>query len=349
MNDREFKAEIKKGLSGAYLLYGDEEYLKEHYIKEAKKTVLGEDSSFSAFNLIEKDEMNYSSEELAYAVSSLPVMNDKLLVIAKIKLSKLGEKDRNRLYEILSSLKDFPSTVLLIVVGKGQMDVSQIKKNRPLELYKKLTEYAVPVEFSYQSPSVLKKWIMRHFEKDSLGADDATLGEIINVVGTDMTILSIELEKLICYAKAKEMTEITANIVKLLCCDNGELDAFALSNAVVSGNKAQALDALKECKYKKQKATFVLAKISADFANMLKVSLLLKSGMYKKEIAESLGIHPYKAGLYIDAVANSEPERIRAALARCHEADRALKSTRLDYTALERLICTMPSNARRKG
>lgn len=93
----------------------------------------------------------------------------------------------------------------------------------------------------------------------------------------------------------------------------------------------------------------MLAKISADFANMLKVSLLLKSGLYKKEIAEALGIHPYKAGLYIDAVTNSEPERIRAALARCHEADRALKSTRLDYTALERLVCTMPTSARRKG
>ena len=79
---------------------------------------------------------------------------------------------------------------------------------------------------------------------------------------------------------------------------------------------------------------------------MLTVSTLLASGLDKAEIAKKMKMHEYRAGLYVNAVRDTEPARIRAAAERLREADLLLKSTRLDYIALERFICTIPSRSR---
>ena len=42
MNEAQFRQELKSGLSGAYLLYGDEDYLKYFYMGRAESRVAGE-------------------------------------------------------------------------------------------------------------------------------------------------------------------------------------------------------------------------------------------------------------------------------------------------------------------
>ena len=59
-------------------------------------------------------------------------------------------------------------------------------------------------------------------------------------------------------------------------------------------------------------------------------------------------MHPYRAGLYLEAVKDRSTEQIAAAVRRCREADVSIKSTSLeDYIAIERLVCTVPSKRRR--
>ena len=349
MNDREFKAEIKKGLSGGYLLYGDEDYLKEHYIAEAKSAVVGDDDGMAALNLIECDENRFTVGALRDALSTFPMMADRVLVVFRVRLSQLREKEKQALFELLEALEDYPSAVLLLVACKGYFDPGNLKRNKPSALYKQLAKSLVPVEFAYQTPSVLKKWLARHFASDSLACSERVLDRIVALSGPDMNSLLCETEKLACYALSKGESEISDEAVTLLCSDNGELEAFALSNAIVAGDRTAALRTLRESRDKRQKANVVLAMITSDFNNMMKVSVCLSAGLYKDEIAAKTGIHPFKVSKYIDAVKDSDPERIRAALDRCREADAAIKSSRIDYIALERLVCTMPQRKYSRG
>ena len=43
MTSAELKDDIKFGLGGIYLFFGEEEYMKQHYLAEIRKTVLGDD------------------------------------------------------------------------------------------------------------------------------------------------------------------------------------------------------------------------------------------------------------------------------------------------------------------
>lgn len=343
MTDKEFKAEIKKGLSGGYLLFGEEDFLKEYYIGAAKAELLGKDSDFASFNLIECDEANYSSAALADALATMPMMSDKVLCIFHVRLSKLRESEKKELYDVLQTVADNETAVLLLVACTGFFDSGNIKKNKPSALYKELSEYLTPVEFAKQTPAALRKWVIRHFEADGISATPFVADEIVKLSDGEMLSLSGEVEKLICFAKANSLSEITKETVENLCADNTSLEAFALSNAISSGNKRKALAALYECKSRRQKPQAVLAGITAEFNNMYKVAICLGEGMMKDEIAKELGMHPYKTSIYIDAVSNIAPTRFRMALERCRDADLALKSSKIDYIALERLVCTMPS------
>lgn len=346
MNDKEFNTEISRGLSGGYLLYGDEEYLKNHYIKKAVSSVIT-DPDLASFNLVECDENSFSPAALADALATMPMMSDKVMVVFRVRISQLREKDKAALYEVLSELDKYPQTVLLLVACKGYFDAGAVRKNKPSAIYKKLTEHLVPVEFEYRTGAVLKKWIARHFEADGVTAGADVIDRIISVAGADMCSLTLEIEKLSCYALSTGSPEVTMSSVEMLCSDSGETETFALSNAIVAGDRAAALAALRVSRDKRRRATEVLSMITSDFTNMMKVSVYMEAGIYKDEIAKRTGIHPFKVSKYMDAVASSEQGRIRAALERCRDADAALKSSRIDYIALERLICTMPSRKQR--
>ncbi|MBQ7715683.1 MAG: DNA polymerase III subunit delta [Clostridia bacterium] len=346
MTDKEFRAEIKNGLSGGYLLYGDEEYLKERLISLAKKAILGDDADLAAFNLVETDENSYTDSFLDDAISTVPMMSDKVCVVCRVRFSELKEAQKKELYSSLDALSAAPSTVLFLVIPSGYFDEGNLKKNKPSSEYKELTERLTPVCFAYQTPAVLKKWELKRLSKDGIGASDASLDLLNGLCGPDMNTLSGELEKLVCYALSNKETDITERTVREVCSETGELDAFALSNAVVSGEREVALEAIRECRDKKQKPTYVLVKMTSEFMNMMSVSLCRDEGMTKEETASKLGIHPFRVGKYLEALRNVDPSAIRAVIDRCTQADDALKSSGASYEVLERLVCTIPAKKR---
>lgn len=341
MTYKEFKAEIKKGLCGGYLLYGDEEYLKQYYLKEAVSSIVGDDDTFSSFNLVNIDEDSYSPDVLIDALSSFPMMAEKVCVVCSVNLDEMKGKDE--FIDIISNSEYFAHSVLLVVCPYDSLGEEQVKNKKTAELFKKVTRYLAPVEFFHSSHSELKKWVLRHFQKEGLTADDGTLDYIVETSGPDMLSLGTEAEKLICYARSKDLSAVTYDAARRLCSDNGECGAFALTNAIVSGDRAGALEALKESEEKKLKASYVLSRISDDFTNILTVSLYMKDGMTREQIASKTGLHKYRVGRYMEAARSTDIGAIRAALDRCREADLAIKTSKIEYMALERLVCTMPA------
>lgn len=341
MNDREFNAEIKKGLSGGYLFFGDEEYLKEYAFGKAKEAVLSGSSGFEDFNYIKIDEDKYSPQALKEALSTCPMMAEKVFVRCNINLSKLKEDETDRLLEVLEELEEY-SAVLVLYTLAGCFDAGNLKNSKPTSLYKKLTQSITPVEFSHQPTAVLKKWILRRLAADEITASDTVLSRLCEICDSDMTALKNECEKLICFAKEKGECEISTEAVSLLCAEYGEAGTFDLTNAIVSGNKTLALDVLREYRDKRRGAVSVLAGIIADFSNMLKIGIYMKEGLYKADISAKTGMHTFRVGRYMEAAQGKELAVIRGALERCREADLALKSSGVDYIALERLVCTMP-------
>ena len=164
-----------------------------------------------------------------------------------------------------------------------------------------------------------------------------------------MTALINEIDKVSCFVKAKGRTEVTLSDITSVCTDNTELDAFALSNAVVNGDREGALEALGECRDNKVKPTLVIARMTSEFMNMLSVAACVRSGMYKQEISKKLGLHEFRVGKYMESVRDTDIESIRAVLSRCVDVEFALKSTATGYEQLEKFVCTIPSRKSARG
>jgi len=346
MTEAQFRKELKEGLTGPYLFYGDEDYLKKFYAGRAEAHTVGADPELASWNthIINADQ---SSElgELESAVLSVSMMGDKTFVRYNADLTSLSTEEFDSLMGIIGSVD--PSLVLLIIVAPpGGFDPGKGKK--PSKMAERLSEVCTIVDFSCQTPSELKKWMARRLAKDSLTLSDRAAELLISRCTDNMYILSGELDKLAAYSLANSLSVIDEATVQDITAATQSDDAFALTNAVLDGDRRRALKVLHTHKVHRDKAVTVLAGVSRCICDMTLIAYLVKEGASKTDIAAKTKMHEYRVGLYMNAVALSPPERLLAAAKRCREADRLLKSTPLDYIALERLICTIPAKRRVK-
>lgn len=343
MTDTEFRDAVKKNtLSGGYLLFGDEDFLKSRYAADMAKAVCG--GQFEDFNIIRLDGAETSPGTLEETVAMYPMMADrKAVLVNSFRPGPMKDKEFEGYLEVFSRLADHPHTVLAVNVPSDGMDPGTAKK--PSAVYKKLTDYLTPVQFGLKGQPALKKWINAQLTSAGAAVHFDAPEALILRCGRDMHILHGECEKLAAYALSHG-EEITPAMVENICCKSEEEDAFALANAVLAGDRRGALKALKGYRDRKEEPVAVTASLGRVLTDMLHVCILQNEGMQKKEIAAALKMHEYKTQLYMQSLRGMEPARLRAAVERCLETDRLLKSTDLKYIAVERLICTIPAKRR---
>jgi len=347
MTDAELKNAIKTGVRGGYLFFGVEEYLMRQRAAEFRMGVLSGDATFDAFNhtILEGD---VSPEDLEKAVSTLPLMAEKTLVEwYSPSMNAWKEETATAFAAVFSRLGEYPHAVLLITVGQNFFDPGTLPK-RPSALYKKLSEHLSMVEFPLQSEERLKRWLARHFSRDGLTAQLEVYSLILDTCGRQMYVLSGEVEKLIAYVKAAGREEVTVADAEAVLSPGLDDDAFALANAAMQGDRRGAIQALYAHKLRREEPIVLLASVSRVMCDLLAVARLCDIGMSQREIAQTMKMHEYKCGLYVQSVKGVETERLASALRRCQECDKRLKRGGLGYETLERLICTIPQR-KRKG
>lgn len=339
MTVSELISDIKRGPCGVYFFYGCEEYLKRFYIGRMRKAVLSGDETFDSFNhyIIE----DADEGELEGALGAVPMMAEKTLVEVNVDFSKGKKIDK-----ILEML-EFADTENTVCIAIADENFDAGKKNKPSGALRTVSKFCKVVAFETQTPGELRKWMARRFSLDNLKITPECADKIIEYCGRDMFVLTGELDKLAAAALSRGMEQIGEQLVLDITISSREDDAFALANAVMNGDRKTALDELSAAKQRRDAAPMVLGSVSRSLSDMLSVATLMESGCDQAEIARRLKIHEYKTGLLMQSVRNTEVRRLAAALERCREADVQMKTSKLDYIALERLICTIP--AKRRG
>ncbi len=351
MNETEFRQELKKGLSGVYFFYGEEEYLKKFYSGRAQTQVAGDDADMASWNVYNLDGKKSKKDTAAFgdleeALCAVPMMGDRVFVKYNADLTLFSEEEIGELLELLSAV-DTEQTVVLVVAPFEGFDPGKPEKNKPSVLYKKFAAVCRMVDMSRMSESEMRKWMARRLAKEGVSISSAAADALIKRSGHSMFALSGELDKLAAYALANSMPEIDADTVNIVSEANEEDEAFAMANAVMNGDRRQALKALHRCKTAREEPIPVMGMVAKSLCEMLTVSALMEEGADKAEIAARTKMHEYRAGLIMNSVRNLSSRQLTAALGRCREADLKMKSAVPGYTALERFICTIPAGKRR--
>ena len=342
MNNDDFRRELKKGLSGGYLFFGDEDYLKANALMLAREAVCPE-PSFAFFNDMRIDPLELTPDALTDALAALPMMTEqKIVSISGIDFSSTTKSfNVDELVEAIDALDEYPYNVLIISVPTDGIDEGRPKK--PSALFTKLTKKLKPVKFSTPTDIKLIAWSQKHFEHNGVECSDELCRMMFAKCGRSMFTLASEIDKLSYYLLANGRSKLTADDISLVCCSVIEEEAFALTNALLDGKNDKALLALQAMKYNKVDPTIILSEISNTVCNLLLTKAMLSDGKTYVEIAAALKpmkISEYAAKLYISSATSRSEARLRRALELCAEADKLVKFSR-GYDALEQLLSSL--------
>lgn len=337
LTDVEYRRSLEQPAQG-YLFFGDEDYLKLHAVESARQRI-SPDPSFSAFNEVKLDALDYTAARLLDALTPLPMMQErKLVLLSGLNLAAMRAADVERFCETLEMLAEHPHNCLIVTVPCEGLDVGYLPK-RPSALFTRIAAVLTPVRFDRVPPARLTAWVIKHFTHGGVAASPAVASFLIDYCGRDMFTLSAEAQKLCCYVLANGRTEVTEADVREVACAGLEYDAFAFGNAIMEGRRADALAALAILRHRRTDPILLLGEIIRVWSDMLSVSLLSAEGLRVEEIAAATKLHSFKVGLYQKACASVDQTRLRRAISLCTEADAELKRSPQGYAAIERLVC----------
>ncbi len=332
-----FRKQLKKGLTGGYLFFGDEDYLKTHALRAAREAVCP-DPGFALFNDVRLDALDYTPSALMDALMPPPMMGEqKIVSVTGLSLSSMRSSEIDDLCEVVATLPDYDYNVLILSIPAGEMEEGTPKK--PSSVLQKLGKYLTPVSFDSISGARLAAWVGKHFAAHGVTAAPDVCSFLIEYSGKAMYTLSFETEKLSFYVLQNGRTTVTREDVKNVAIGAIEADAFALTNAILDGRSAEALAALSVMKFRRIDPIIVLSEVSRALCDLLSVKTLQEQGMPQGEIARALKMNEYKARLYANGASSKPRERLARALTLCADADLALKLSPQGYMAIENLIC----------
>ncbi len=339
INTQTFRDKLKMGLSGGFLFFGDEEYLKHHYLKDVRKSVLGEDGD-AVFRHRRVSALDFDMGKITEALitSSVGFFSEgkTLCEIHELNFNERKESELKALCNALSSVD--PEIVYVIYATADELDAGILPKT-PSKLLLRLSEYLTPVNFQKESDIKLVKWTARHFAAEKLSYETGVCELMVDRSGRDMFVLSNEIKKISAYVKFHGESFVKKEYVERVCASNLEINAFDFSNAILEADTDKAYLILSDMEKRKEKPIHIFSAVSKVISDLYAVKVLADSGQNDKEISGKLKIHEYKVSIYRKSAAKRSRERLKKLLSLCAETDVRLKSTSLsDYAVLDKLV-----------
>lgn len=338
IKESDFRRQIKSSPAKAYLLFGEEDYLKSHALTAAKDAI-SPDSTLSMFNEFKLDALSYSAGALLDAVMPAPMMADrKLITITGLDLNSMKQSEADSLCEALSALDEYDYNTVIISVASDRFDYGILPK-RPSKLLTKLSEFLTPVYFEKVTPARLISWVGKHYAHNGVNASPDICALTIERCGRDMFNLSSETDKISFFVLSQGRAEVTQKDVINAAVPSAEFDTFAFSNALTAGNRETALAVLADMKFRRVDPIIIMSEIISNICDSLSIKLLAADGMTSREISETLRMHEYKVSLFLSSKRGID--RLKVMLERCRASDLEIKSFSDGYSVLEKLICTI--------
>lgn len=273
----------------------------------------------SNLNIDRIDGERVSAEEFSSAVRSQPFLAVRRMAVVRGLLGRKGEKKQEGYAEALKTHLESVVVVLSDTVSAAALQKHALRKAAG----KDAVEYVYPL----LSGAALEKWVKERF---------ATAGAVVTVdvvralaarVGSDLWRMNQEIEKLAAYCFGRTVSRAD---VDLLVERHVEENVFALTDALGNRRTNDALRLL----------TDELAAGSEPYGLFAllgrQVRLLAQTASYlatnaaagQREVADSLGLHPFVAQKVVAQARGFTPERVAALHASLLAADRAMKTGR---------------------
>ncbi|SFB72078.1 DNA polymerase III subunit delta [Butyrivibrio sp. YAB3001] len=327
VKQRQLNEDIKNGtFKHCYLIYGEEAYLRIQNRDKLVKALAGDASSMN-FSRFEGDSIKPG--EIIDLAETMPFLSDKrVILIENSGFFKSG------CAELADYLKN-PSETTFFIFAEKEVDKRK-------DIYKAVSKTGFEMCCEEQDEGTLKTWIAGKIKSEGKSISPRAVAFMIDRVGTDMSNISSEIEKLVCYCMYRD--EITEEDIEAVCANWLTNRIFAMMDAIVEKNQKRAINLYYDLLALKEPPAKILALITRQFNLMLQIKEMSDNHKNNSAIASAVKLAPFLVGKYVNWAKAYTRQDLVEALELCASNDEAVKSGKLDYViSIEMVIIKFTS------
>ncbi len=265
----------EKNFRRVYLLFGEEAYLKELYLKNLLKALDCEADSMNFTRFVGK---NTKETDIIDACETLPFFAERRVVLVE------GTGFFQQKTETLAAyVPKLPEYAVLIF--------SEEEADKRGKLYKACAAFERAVEFKKADEDTVKTFVLSRLKRENKSIRKSTLELLLTTLGDDLAGVNSELDKLLSYAA--EHSEITAEDIRAVCVRNITGRIFEMTRAVAEKDRKKALEEYYFLLALKEPPMRILYMLGRQFNQLRLVKELMEEGNGQQLIAERLSLHPY--------------------------------------------------------
>lgn len=288
------------------------------------------------------DSLNYSYfegtstqvGEVVDLVNTMPFMSDHRLVLCENTGWLAGESG-------LSDDKFKMLTDSLTNIGEDVVfAMCEEKVDKRSKLFKFLTKNGSSEEFAKESEGTLKRWVAGYLGNSGKKITAAAAEYLITEVGNDMTLLSLEMEKLIAWCL--ERNEVTINDIDTVCTHQVNGKIFDMITAISEHRQKEALALYYDLLTLRESPFHIQSLLVRQYNNLLSVRDGLDKNYSYVTIADKTGIKDWLVKK-MSYIAKKMPLlKIEEAIEACAKAEEDIKTGNMvDVLAIELLIISL--------
>ena len=219
---------------------------------------------------------------------------------------------------IVSYVADASPETVLALVGED------VKKSSAL--YKASAKAGTVLEFSVDKKN-LSRWVASQFDQRGVRAEPEACAMLVQIVGTDMHALALEVDKLATWAGEEPIGE---REVEELAAPLADTPLFELTDAWAARDTARALAASerafeRDSKTRRDTAPRLAGTLGTHVTRLRALKNLGAEGVRPREAAGKLRIHPFYAEKLARQAEGFSRDELSGAVVRIAALDGALK------------------------
>ena len=327
---KNIQEDIKSGnFKSAYLLCGEEAYLKVQYKNKLLKALNPDDDTMN-FNHYEG--RNIDVKELIDLCETMPFFADRRVVL----LEDTGFF-KNKCDELADYMKELPDYLCLVFV-EDEVD----KRSK---MYKAVKSCGRIGEFARQDEKTLMQWAAGILKREGKNITQRDMELLLTMTGIDMGNLRMELEKLITYTGDRNV--VTRADIQEVCTTQTQNKIFDMVRAVTEKNQKRALDLYYDLLTLKEPPMRILFLLAKQFRQLLLVKEYTEEGVAQPEMAYRLGVPSFVVRNIASCARSYRISELRQAVTDFVDAEEAVKTGRLQDVLSVELLIVKYSSARR--
>ncbi len=312
-----------------YILTGEDDFTLNETLKEMKKGF--RDETIAATNIATLEGETLSPNELRATTATMPFLADKRLVIVRGLLGKFQSRERtarrrpstsqtkneesNSHKAFAEIIKSLPETTNLVLVD------SEPQKDNPL--YSAIQSGAKILSYPSVRGRALENWIEKKVKEAGGNITSEAEKLLARLVGSNLWIMSSEIEKLILFVQGKPIQECD---VMSLVSDARETTVFALIDAIFEGNAETAEGLLEKLLEAGEAPPYLLFMLARQLQFIVRLKDMRTQGKSRDEMRNKLGIADFAYQKTSEQADRYSFDRIKEIYKKVLETDIAVKT-----------------------